>query len=407
MTRRRLHVLIAFAALTLNGWAQDPRPSRGTRPGGTGSPVVPSTQLTTNGIIFPDNTAQTTAAATNVTAGSGLSLLNNGSTLSLITNCLAGDILKWNGSAWACAGDATSPGGSGSTFSGSNSTQILLSTQTNSVQNTFPSLSNPTPAAIRGHASATTGSAVGVIGSTNASQGFGVYGMSLSTSTEHSFGVVGEAAGGRGAGVLGQVNGNTGDTWGVWGTVFSPQGTGGVFQNFSASGGDLIRGINNQYNKVFRVDSAGAVFANGGYNTGGADFAEAFDVRGEVSTYEPGDVLVIDVAGERRLAKTNQPYSRLVAGIYSTKPGVLASPRSVADGLANDIVPLAVVGVVPCKVTNENGPIEIGDLLVTSSTPGHAMKGTRRERMLGAVIGKALQAMAGSTGVIEVLVSLQ
>ncbi|HVH30497.1 MAG TPA: hypothetical protein VNA31_02370 [bacterium] len=70
-------------------------------------------------------------------------------------------------------------------------------------------------------------------------------------------------------------------------------------------------------------------------------------------------------------------------------------------------VPLAVVGIVPCKVTVENGSIAAGDLLVTSSMPGRAMKGTDRARMLGAVVGKALEPLANGTGIIQVLVTLQ
>ena len=62
---------------------------------------------------------------------------------------------------------------------------------------------------------------------------------------------------------------------------------------------------------------------------------------------------------------------------------------------------------VPCKVTAANGSIHIGDLLVTSSKPGYAMKGTDRKKMLGAVVGKALQAMPNGDGVIQVLVTLQ
>ena len=59
------------------------------------------------------------------------------------------------------------------------------------------------------------------------------------------------------------------------------------------------------------------------------------------------------------------------------------------------------------KVTAENGPIQIGDLLVSSSIPGHAMKGTDRNRMLGAVVGKALEPLSQDTGIIQVLVTLQ
>jgi hypothetical protein len=66
-----------------------------------------------------------------------------------------------------------------------------------------------------------------------------------------------------------------------------------------------------------------------------------------------------------------------------------------------------MVGIVPTKVTDENGGIQPGDLLVTSSLPGHAMKGTDRSRMMGAVVGKALQPLKGNTGMILVLVTLQ
>jgi len=58
-------------------------------------------------------------------------------------------------------------------------------------------------------------------------------------------------------------------------------------------------------------------------------------------------------------------------------------------------------------VTAENEPIAPGDLLVTSSTPGYAMKGRNRTRMLGAVVGKALESLREGKGVIQVLVTLQ
>ena len=65
------------------------------------------------------------------------------------------------------------------------------------------------------------------------------------------------------------------------------------------------------------------------------------------------------------------------------------------------------VGILPSKVTAENGPVRVGDLLVASSTAGHAMKGTDRSRMLGAVVGKALEPLLEGNGVINVLVTLQ
>jgi len=174
----------------------------------------------------------------------------------------------------------------------------------------------------------------------------------------------------------------------------------------NANGGNLFLGMTNGTHK-FRVDTSGDVHA-AAYETSGADFAESVAVRGQRSRYEPGDLLVIDSTRARRLALAHSPYSTLVAGIYSTKPGMLASPHKIDDPRPSTTeVPLAVVGIVPCKVTTENGPIQIGDLLVTSSSPGHAMKGTNRRKMLGAVVGKALESLPTGSGVIQVLVTLQ
>jgi len=180
---------------------------------------------------------------------------------------------------------------------------------------------------------------------------------------------------------------------------------GGVVVN--ASGGNLYLGMTSGTHK-FRVDTNGVVYADGGFYSSGADFAESVSVRGKRSEYEPGDVLEIDERADRHLALSSHPYATLVAGIYSTRPGLLASPHHIDDESSKSSeVPLAVVGIVPCKVTAENGPIARGDLLVTSSLPGYAMKGTDRRRLVGAVVGKALEPLSGGKGVIEVLVTLQ
>lgn len=73
-------------------------------------------------------------------------------------------------------------------------------------------------------------------------------------------------------------------------------------------------------------------------------------------------------------------------------------------------MPVAITGIVPTKVTAENGPIEPGDLLTTSSTVGHGMKAVPVEigavavHSPGTIIGKALEPFAETTGVIKVLV---
>lgn len=138
----------------------------------------------------------------------------------------------------------------------------------------------------------------------------------------------------------------------------------------------------------------------------GGDYAESVDVTGERDAFEPGDLLVIDPNAQGHFQKANLPYSTLVGGVYATKPGVTGrrQPRSKPQ---DGEVPMAMVGIVPTKVSTENGPVHTGDLLVSSSTLGFAMKGTDRNRMMGAVIGKALASLEEGTGVIEVLISLQ
>jgi len=143
-----------------------------------------------------------------------------------------------------------------------------------------------------------------------------------------------------------------------------------------------------------------------GVNCGG-DYAESVDVTGDRKTYEPGDVLVIGAESGSDVLKSAEPYSTLVAGIYSTKPGTVGRRQATDAKISTTEVPMAMVGIVPTKVSAENGSIKRGDLLVTSSTLGYAMKGTDRSRMLGAVVGKALGNLDSGIGVIEVLVTLQ
>jgi hypothetical protein len=194
---------------------------------------------------------------------------------------------------------------------------------------------------------------------------------------------------------------------GFYGSTSSPDAVVALLRSHDPAGNVIIGqvGPDNSAVNVFRVDGAGKGFFDGGTQTGGADFAESVSVARE-QHHEPGDLLIVDTTAKRQLKLATEPYSTLVAGIYSTKPGVLATTHKMGESAANEI-PLAIVGIVPCKVSAENGAIQPGDLLVTSSTPGHAMKGTDRGRMLGAVVGKALEPLTEGKGVIQVLVTLQ
>lgn len=158
---------------------------------------------------------------------------------------------------------------------------------------------------------------------------------------------------------------------------------------------------------VARINSAGRGFFNGGTQNSGADVAEAFDVNGSISEYEPGDILVISTKADRTVEKSSTPYSTLVAGVYATKPGVLLTEEHIDTDISNK-APMGVIGVIPTKVCLENGKIKRGDLLVTSSKAGVAMKADINKVKIGQVIGKALQDYdQNEIGKIQVLVNIK
>lgn len=67
----------------------------------------------------------------------------------------------------------------------------------------------------------------------------------------------------------------------------------------------------------------------------------------------------------------------------------------------------ALVDVVPAKGTTENGPIAVGDLLISSSKPGYAMRCSDPASAMGAVIGKALEPLEEGQGLIMIQVTLR
>jgi hypothetical protein len=164
--------------------------------------------------------------------------------------------------------------------------------------------------------------------------------------------------------------------------------------------------------KLTAGSGASVTFADGTQQTTawtgvlcGGDYAEAVDARGDLKHYAPGDVLVLGSGDDGEVEKSSEPYSTMVTGIFATKPGVIGRRETLSKSAQE--IPMAMVGIVPTKVSAENGPIRRGDLLVSSSMPGYAMKGTDRNRMLGALIGKAMGTLDSGTGVIEVVVTLQ
>jgi hypothetical protein len=135
-----------------------------------------------------------------------------------------------------------------------------------------------------------------------------------------------------------------------------------------------------------------------------ADCAEDFDIA-EADLIEPGTVMVVGEEGA--LHQSHQAYDKRVAGVISGagdyKPGIVLDKQHAQPNRK----PIALLGKVYCKVDASCAPIEVGDLLTTAPTPGHAMKATDPLKAFGAVIGKALRPLKEGQGLIPILIALQ
>ena len=87
-----------------------------------------------------------------------------------------------------------------------------------------------------------------------------------------------------------------------------------------------------------------------------------------------GDVVVIDEANPGQLKLTDQPYDTRVAGVVSGANGVHPGIQMHQQGFLEGGKNVALTGRVYVQADASNGAIKPGDLLTTSSTPGHAMK---------------------------------
>jgi hypothetical protein len=158
---------------------------------------------------------------------------------------------------------------------------------------------------------------------------------------------------------------------------------------------------------VFKVDSSGIVRADGSFYgseflSGSADVAEWVAVSEPVTA---GDVLELDPWNPGQYRKAVGPCSSLVAGVVSTEPGfALGSPTHYVLPTANAQALLALIGMVPVKACDENGPILAGDLVVVSSTPGCVMRWDGAGACSN-LVGKALESLDGPYGVIRILLT--
>lgn len=272
--------------------------------------------------------------------------------------------------------------------------------------------------------------ATGVYGSSVSQYGQGVYGHGSGLSTEGVLGTSDLAVGVYGisggvgdelaSGVWGHAQATSGFNLGVIGLTESPDGVGiraKSTANPATNPTARILDATGPDGTEFKVQANGEVYADGSFHGGGADYADMFPISGKRADYEAGDVLVIGPDGQ--LIKSDKPCSTAVVGVYSTQPAFVGDLRGAREDdemepeADDNLIPVTLVGVVRVKATTGNGAIQPGDLLTTSSTPGHAMKASPVELggveiyRPGTIVGKAMEPLSSGTGLIEVYVTLQ
>jgi hypothetical protein len=197
------------------------------------------------------------------------------------------------------------------------------------------------------------------------------------------------------------------------GGTFDLQASGRILANFN--------GFNSTTGKVtigpvltptpYKVDLEvnGNVNVNG--NVTGTNIAAKYQDVAEWVTSRtdlaPGTVVILDPDNDNEVRASEQPYDTLVAGVVSKQPGLILGE----GGSGREQV--ATTGRVKVRVDASRGPIRRGDLLVTSSRKGMAMKSEpievngRKLHQPGTIVGKALEPLEQGEGEILVLLSLQ
>ncbi|MGH9872944.1 MAG: hypothetical protein ACRD9S_10835, partial [Pyrinomonadaceae bacterium] len=159
-----------------------------------------------------------------------------------------------------------------------------------------------------------------------------------------------------------------------------------------------------------KLDVNGNVSVTGNITATGNIAAKYQDVAEWVESSQllpAGTVVVLDQSKSNQVIASSQAYDTRVAGVISAQPGITLGEKGDSKVL------VATTGRVKVKVDASAGPIQVGDLLVTSDIAGVAKKseplslGGVQIHRPGTLIGKALEPLEQGTGEILVLLSLQ
>ena len=243
--------------------------SVGSGAGLTGGPITTSGSLSiktggvTNAMLA--NSSLTVTANSPLSGGGGVSL--GGSTSLGLKSCAANQILQFVSGAWACANPATGTvtsvatglGLSGGPITGSGTLTINTSVVPQlAVANTFTANQTVTGTVIGGSSGS---SAAGVLGEANAGSGQ-TYGVGGYVASPAGYGVEGLNLAGSGGGIGVYGGGSTG----VAGVSTSGGGPGGNFTGYTAPTGSGLYGTDG-------IDSTGGIGDVDGVDTGGVGVA--------------------------------------------------------------------------------------------------------------------------------------
>jgi hypothetical protein len=173
----------------------------------------------------------------------------------------SGQVLKWDGSAWAPApndADGLTLPFSGSANVGSGAVFSIVNTApSGDAYGVFGQSASPSGRGVYGLATAASGDAYGVYGLSESPFGSGVVGWATATSGS-GWGVFGQSASPSGRGVYGLASATSGTNYGVFGHSSSPNGVGGYFRS-GGKAGARITDPNNNYHSDWPATWAGGL----------------------------------------------------------------------------------------------------------------------------------------------------
>jgi len=224
----------------------------------------------------------------------------------------------------------------------------------------------------------------------------------VGTFTTHNgttFSASGNVTGGNilfGSGIVsgtGNISGNVVTTTTVNATTISASGniTGG---NLSVGTGTVRVGniVNNNANGIGNIGSSSLYFNTVFAVATSAQYADLAENYLADAPYVSGTV--VSIGGDAEVTQSSVDADSTVIGVVSTNPAYHMNTGLVGG----HVIAVALTGRVPCRVT---GSVKRGSALVSN---GDGTARAEESPQAGTIIGKALTAFYGATGVIEVVI---